>query len=268
MLLWALNYSNSLAFALTFLLGAVGLNAMWRTHNNLLHLTVDASGAEPVFAGQQARWQFHLSTADSVPRYAVALCWPDSEPHYCDVSTGSVALTFADDSTAAWLVATGAVESADGISSGLVSGLDLGHVSAGRPGLFPGQPVHLPLPQVSARSHRTGETGSSRQGDDDFNGLRIYSAGDSSRRIAWRASARSEHLLVKQFSGTARAELWLDWAALNSLTEEARLSQLCQWLLTAEQSGHRYGLNLPGTRLEPDLGGDHLPALSESTGAL
>jgi len=44
------------------------------------------------------------------------------------------------------------------------------------------------------------------------------------------------------------------------LDVETRLSQLCRWVLDAEQAGQRYGLRLPGTTLTPDHGPAHQQA--------
>ena len=52
--------------------------------------------------------------------------------------------------------------------------------------------------------------------------------------------------LVKQFGGDRADELWLDWNDLPDLPVEARLSQLCRWVLDADREQLRYGLRLPG----------------------
>ena len=41
-----------------------------------------------------------------------------------------------------------------------------------------------------------------------------YQLSDSPRHVAWKAVARSDELLTKQFTGEAAAELWLDWRLL------------------------------------------------------
>lgn len=90
---------------------------------------------------------------------------------------------------------------------------------------------------------------------DDYTGSRPYRPGDSQRHVDWRAAARGVNadggngLLVKQFAGTTREVLILDWTMLDDLGEdvEARLCQLCRWLLDAENSAELpYGLRLPG----------------------
>jgi len=91
--------------------------------------------------------------------------------------------------------------------------------------------------------------------------LRAYQLQDSPRHVAWKAAARSDELLTKQFAGTAGAELWLDLAAVpRALGLEARVSRLAGWILAAERQGLRYGLRLPGLKLAPDQGDAHRAA--------
>src|SRR5262249_48161727 len=60
------------------------------------------------------------------------------------------------------------------------------------------------------------------------------------------ASARSEILLTKIFSGRASSEMWFEWARLPAdMGVEARLSRLARWVMLAEERGLRYGLKLP-----------------------
>ena len=63
-----------------------------------------------------------------------------------------------------------------------------------------------------ARATRKGSR--SAQGQDDFAGLRKYQPGDSLRHVAWKAVARGQAVMTKQFSGLAAGELWLDWDSL------------------------------------------------------
>ena len=94
----------------------------------------------------------------------------------------------------------------------------------------------------------------------DLAALRAWSAGDSPRRIAWKAVARSgsDELLVKQFDGAEGGELLLDWHSLpNGLPAESRLSRLTAWVIEADAAGLRWGLHLPGLVIEPGQGPQH-----------
>jgi uncharacterized protein (DUF58 family) len=103
----------------------------------------------------------------------------------------------------------------------------------------------------------TGGAQDDSRGDDDFAGFRSYRPGDSSKHIAWKAFAKGQELLVKQYSGTAVTSYHFDWSSLPDLNTEERLSLLCRWVVDAHADGHAYGLRLPGEVIEPNLGRAH-----------
>ena len=252
MLLGAVNYSNSMAFILTFLLTALGANALWQTHRNLLHLRVSCAGAAPVFAGEQALFHLQVANATARPRYALALCAHDGPLSLFALAAGARA--------------TVPVR---------VPAPQRGHLSPGRLRIFTRYPLGLfqawswlefdcaalvyPRPAAAAAApaavpgSRRGDGGSG-PGEEDFGGLRGYVAGDSLRRVAWKAAARSDTLLTKQFQGAQREEIWLSWNDLPGVGMEQRLSLLCRRVLDAEAAGLRYGLRLPGQEFPPDQG--------------
>jgi len=111
----------------------------------------------------------------------------------------------------------------------------------------------LPLAGPLGGSQGTGEVG-----DADFAGLRTAVHGDPPQRIAWKAFARNDELLSKQFAGGEQRAQVLDWNALGDLDTEARLSQLARWCLDAVKEGCAFGLVLPGTTIPLGSGRDHL----------
>ena len=112
-----------------------------------------------------------------------------------------------------------------------------------------------PLPESQAA---TGFGGALGKGDDDFAGLRAYHPGDSPRRIAWKAVARTGVYTTKVFSGAAGTDLWLDLADTPaSLDIEQRLSRLTRWVIDATQNGLHYGLRLPDREIELGAGDPH-----------
>ena len=113
------------------------------------------------------------------------------------------------------------------------------------------RPERSALPAPSAEGAK-GTLRSPTPGNDDYAGLRAYQLSDSPRHVAWKAVARNEDMLTKQFTGEAAAELWLEWARLPAgLDAETRLSRLTGWVLEAERSGVHYGLRLPGVGNRP-----------------
>jgi uncharacterized protein (DUF58 family) len=126
------------------------------------------------------------------------------------------------------------------------------------------RPERSPLPPPGAEA-AVGVQRSPTSGNEDFSGLRTYQLSDSPRHVAWKAVARTDDMLTKQFTGEAAGELWLDWWLLaSSLDPEERLSRLAGWVLAAEGSGLRYGMRLPGVEIAPARGDSHAAACLEA----
>ncbi|MEX6784375.1 DUF58 domain-containing protein, partial [Pseudomonas aeruginosa] len=69
MLLAAINYQNSLAYGLTFLLLSLGVVTILHTYRNLAGLRLTALGADPVFAGERAGFRVRLESPRRVLRH-------------------------------------------------------------------------------------------------------------------------------------------------------------------------------------------------------
>jgi uncharacterized protein (DUF58 family) len=130
---------------------------------------------------------------------------------------------------------------------------------------LPARCLVYPQPAVGGMPWPESATGGSGRlrgatGDDEFSGLREHRNGDSLRRVDWKASARSQFLLAKQFEGSAGNTVWLDWQNTPGRDEEARIAQLTRWVLVAQAAGTPFGLRLPGQEIAPDAGDLHFQA--------
>jgi uncharacterized protein (DUF58 family) len=96
--------------------------------------------------------------------------------------------------------------------------------------------------------------GSMRRGEEDFAGLKDYHPGDPPRHIAWKAFARANELLVKEFSGDAEKIPVFDLDDAPGADLEARLSVVARWILDASAAGMTYGLRMPGGEIAPEPG--------------
>ncbi|MDH5228045.1 MAG: DUF58 domain-containing protein, partial [Gammaproteobacteria bacterium] len=103
----------------------------------------------------------------------------------------------------------------------------------------------------------TGGAQSGAVGEEDFAGLRPFQAGDSLRRVAWKAYARGQGLHTKLYAGTDVVSHVFDFDSLEGLGTEARLAQLCRWVLDAHDRGEAFALRLPGTRIDTNVGLAH-----------
>ena len=251
--LWSINYSNSMGFAFTFLLAAVAQNSMWQAHDNLLGLIVHPAQVAPVFAGQPALFGVRLENPDPRPRYGIALQGQDQPPCYADLpASGTTLVTLAMPSERRGWLRPGRIRVLTRYPLGLLQSWSWVEFDAACL-VYPAPRGRRPLPVRQASARGSGQRAEG-PGSEDYAGFRPYAPGDSPRRIAWKAATRGGPLLVKRFTDQTRPELWLDWALLGDDPTEARLGQLCQWVLKAESEGHRYGLRLPGVSIAPGQG--------------
>jgi len=249
MLTGSINYTLGLGFVLTFLLVALGVNAMIHTFRNLANLRVTAGRSSPVFAGGTAQFTLHLENPSDTDRYAVGLTRDRKEASFVDVpGRSTVPATIGLPAQRRGLLRPGRLTLFTRFPLGLYYAwsyveLDMRCLVYPRPA-SPG----LPLPPAAASAGAGADHG---RGQEDFAGLRQYHVGDSPRHIAWKAAARDQGLLTKQFSGHADSELWLDWALLPlPMGVEERISHLARWVLDAHAAGIAFGLRLPGTTVE------------------
>src|SRR5436190_1847043 len=92
---------------------------------------------------------------------------------------------------------------------------------------------------------------------EDFAGVRAYRPGESQRHIDWKAVARGQPLVTKQWAGDASETLVLDWNEAPGADVEARLGQIARWIVQAEREYTAYGVRLPGVEIPPAHGERH-----------
>jgi uncharacterized protein (DUF58 family) len=247
-----LNYNNNLGLGLAFLLVGLGVVAMHHCHGTLVGLEIRLLGTEPAFAGQDVRFRLLLENHSSAPRPCIEAAVDREAPQLADVPPSGTATT----EIALRAERRGYVR------------LDRFVLATRHPlGLFRAWAVVHPAysavawPQPVERGRLppgvetdTGGAQDRAKGAEDFTGLKPYQPGDPLRRIAWKAYARGRGLHTKQYGGTDVVSHVFDWDSLPGLGIEARLSQLCRWVLDAHGSGEAFGLRLPGVAIEANIG--------------
>ncbi len=255
MLVGSINYTLSLGFVLTFLLGGMALVSILHTYRNLAQLTVRAGKSMPVFAGQQASFALYLNGSSATERFAIGVTLEKQYPQFIDIPVGeTVTAALALHAPQRGILRLGRFTLLSRFPLGLFrawSKLDLDMACI----VYP-QPDAAPLPQLAGIQGR-GDRAIATEGSDDFRGMRPYHPGDSLRHVAWKAMAQGRGMLTKQFSGQALPELWLDWDDLAGMATEARLSRLCRWVLDAQNAGLSYGLRIPCSIIAPGNGEAH-----------
>lgn len=261
MLLGSLNYGASLGFALTFLLTGLGLVVMHHCHNNLLGASIKFLGAAPVFAGARAEFKIAVGNDAAAARLEIELKHNEHTAGPIDVASGGTeTLRLGVPTQRRGWVALDRFRVETRYPAGLFRAWTWVHMQT-RCLVYP-RPAEpgRPLPEGG-----TGETsGRPQAGDDDFAGLRAAAAGDPLQRIAWKAYARTDMLLLKEFSSGTGAPCLLDWNMLPNLQTELRLAQLARWCLDADTAGRSFALRLPNREVPLGLGPKHLAVCLEA----
>lgn len=256
MLIGSVNYDLSLGFILAFLLGATGIQSMLHTFRNLANLRIAPGKVQPVFAGEQAQFQIRITNQARAHRYSIGVTRDKHSAVYIDVPPGDeMVATVAIPATRRGWLRPGRLTLFTFFPVGLFRAWS--YADLDMHGLVYPAPVPpglaLPLPAAGS-----GDGGVHGQGHDEFSGLRPYRPGDSPRHIAWKAVARDDTLLTKQFAGRADAELWLAWETLPpAMDSENRIAHLTRWVIDADGAGLAYGLRLPGLALPIATGPTH-----------
>ncbi|MBX8484277.1 DUF58 domain-containing protein [Pseudomonas cichorii] len=245
MLLVSINYQNSLAYGLTFLLLSVGILAILHTYRNLGGLVLSAGLARSVFVGEPVQLRLRLESAGHAHQ-ALGLGWNAQTLQPGDVTAEGlteVELTLPAE-TRGWLRAPRLrVESVFPLGIFRAwSWLDLEQTVL----IYP-RPIPGAMPLLQGVQPHAQDDGQATQGAgvDDYQGLRSYQPGDNRRRLHWKAYSRGQGLLVKDFTDLSGHELCLDFMALGGDIEE-RLSRLCYWVLELSQRQQPFALRLPG----------------------
>jgi uncharacterized protein (DUF58 family) len=256
LLLAAINYENSLAYGLAFLLAAVAIVSMLSTDRNLLHLRVRAGAATAVFAGEVAVFRLHLLNEGALPRYGIALMRAKEEVARVDIApgaTGTVELRVPA-TRRGWL-ALPAFHLVTRFPLGILYSWSRRIALEARCLVYPS-----PSPPWPWRTQSATEAAANARpiaGGDDFSGVREYRPGDSPRQIDWKSAARGRGLLTKEFAGGLSETLWFDLARAPAPDLETRLSMICRAVLDAELAGCLYGLRVGTNVIEPDGGELH-----------
>lgn len=267
MLLGAINYNNSMAFMLCFLLASLGLVCMLHTYRNLAGLIITSSKPKAVFAGQQALFPIQLDNRLGQERFSINLGQrePLKTPWRKKIRGQkiSMAIEASKQSTSFYPIqsrkrgtlSTGRLRISTSFPLGIFSAWSYFEPEYSCL-VYPAPVGQKQLPVNT--SHDDEVDFGTGPGTDDFAGFRKYRPGDPVSSIAWKAYAREQGLLVKQFSGKGSQTLILSWESVIHLSDiESRLSQLCYWVLLADKTSLHYGLEIPDIEIEPGHGEVH-----------
>lgn len=255
----AINYQNSMAFVLTFMLTALSVVSLWYTHRNLLNLAIKLQTPRAVFQQESCDFIFELSNANNSTRYAVGLQYDQETPVYLTVPPeGSAEAKLSLPTSRRGQFKPKGITIFTRYPTGLFHAWGWLRFEVAIL-VYPKPVTRAVLQQTLAQQYHGKATTSTVEGD-DFAGLREHREGESLRHISWKAYAQGKGLLTKTFQGHAQPSLWIDWSAITRGSLEERLSYMTALVLLAESDNLKYGLKLPGTTVEQRTGLAHRQA--------
>jgi len=255
----ASSQNNAAVYLLLFVLTAVFLVSIPHTLINLAGVTVTLESVQPAFVGQEVSLPLEVMNDSRAIRYGIELAVSGSNrkrqriDHIPSHKAARVTLRLP--------VRQRGEHSVEILY--LTSAYPLGFIrflkkfaSSQTYIVYPKPAGEVRLPS-SFVLRRDGRPLTEFGEGDDFAGVRPYIHGESQRHIDWRAVARGQSLITKQFTAEAEGVVYLDFSAVRSADMEEKLSQLALWVIEAERARRPYALRLPGTQILPGVGQAH-----------
>jgi uncharacterized protein (DUF58 family) len=269
MLLGSINYTNSMAYILTFLLSSLFLISMIHTYLNLRGIIIHSCYMDEVYAGEIANIRLYIDNRFGNQRIAVS--FENKKDKDSDKNSPLIVRgTFDIKADELHLYTLNAKTFQRGIFElspiKISTTFPLGLFQAwsniiieDKFTVYPAPDGNLPIP-VFSHDDKDDQAGT-RAGIDDYAGYKAYHPGDSFREIDWKAYAREQGLLIKKFTGSGSEKIILRWDDFPSSRDiEKCLSQFCKWIVDAEAHDTPYGLELPEKIIMPSLGKKHMQA--------
>ncbi|MCP5077494.1 MAG: DUF58 domain-containing protein [Psychromonas sp.] len=245
--LLATNYNNNVIFMLACLLFAVALLSAGLTYKNMLGIEGVQWRVKPSFAGGKASYQLHLVEQADTDHFELK-CQEQVVAHLQKQQNGYLDIEIETQ------------------NRGYFQATELFLHSCWPLGLWTVSLVLPTLPRCLVYPALLGEQALPIEDQfsldqlalDEVSGLDEYQVGDNTRRIDWKASARSEQLLIKTVAGDETQQtLWLSDDAVNHSDQELILSQLAVWVVECQQAGLHYGVKVGDEKCQPSSGEAH-----------
>jgi uncharacterized protein (DUF58 family) len=255
----ASSQNSAAAYLLLFALTAVSLVSIPHTLINLAGMTITLESVKPAFAGQEVSLPIEIMNGSRATRHGIHVAPSGSgrERKRVDpIPAGKavrVTLRFPAQQRGEHKIGTLCLTSVYPL--GFVRVLKQFATSQTYV-VYPKPAGDLQLPLSRARLPLSRSQAEIGEGD-DFAGVRGYVPGEPQRHIDWKAAARGQPLMTKQFTAEAQGFVYLDFSALRFTDVETRLSQLALWVIEAERARRPYALRLPGTEIPPAVGESH-----------
>lgn len=237
-----------------------GVVAMIHTNTNIQNSKVVLEPSEPVEAGDHLTLFFRLSSENKVPLHNLTVELEknlEAEPAHALEVLEDVEGSIRVHARQRGVFPIKRVK----IQSKGVYGLFRAwswHETDGEIIVYPKAKRLTPLPEGHAanRQKDAGETAREAPLGEDFQGHKPYVVGQPLQQVDWKAYARGQEMLLKDYKGDGAEAMDLYWEDTRGSTEE-RLEQLSSWISAMHRAQRPYSLNLPQFVLPRGSGTTH-----------
>jgi uncharacterized protein (DUF58 family) len=227
MLLVAVNYSNSLAYIMTFILFSTVLVSMLYTHRNLQGICLSYGDCKPVFAGNLLSYTLVLRNQIHRDRFDIGIDIKGDQSRRRDFSANE----------------TLNIECSTRVKKRGWHALPSVQVNTRFPlGLLFSWSKPTQLEKKSLVYPSPSE----------------WQDCDSPQHIDWKTYARGKGLHSKDFSGGEMPLMIFRWSDTAG-DKEHRISLLTRWVIEAGGQGFKFGLDLPGHEVAPSNDDKQVP---------
>ena len=254
----AANYSNNLLLFIALILLALLVNSTWLTWLNIRKLNINTLQLSPIFAQHKASINVQVSNATAKLTPGVSLSLTGEVFRHSSAAQLPLSKEKFISASIAIKPPTRGCFSLNSLQLSTDYPLGLWRwqkniSSAAKLWVYPTPQGKLALPKPKAKQ---GTYLKREQGD--FSHVRTYQRGDSLNHIAWKQMARTGEVMTKEFDGgEGLRQTILSYQAIKQGDVEARLSQLCRWILDCHQKQLKYALELPNKTIAAAQGEAH-----------
>ena len=249
-----INYANNLVLGMSFFLGSVLIVTIHHTFAHLSGLQVEVVDASDSEVDGQSQYRIRLAPPGRRPHLQLRLSW-QGQTQMIEVLAESKVISMTLQTPTRGKILPERLTISTVYPLGLLRAWT--YVYFDQPIWVVPKPLANQLPSSRAHSSEDDAAAERVVGQDEFEELREFVAGESMARISWRHLARGQGLLSKQFSDARGREQLLDYGQMAGPDHESRLSQMAYWVQRLDQAQVAYALRLPSAQLEVGLGAIH-----------
>ncbi len=220
------NYANNLVLGLCFFLGSVMIVTVHHTFHNFSGLLLEVIDASDSEAGSITHYRIRISPSGSKTPRQLLLSW-DGQAQLVDRLSAPTLLTFDLLTPVRGQYLPPRLTVSTVYPLGLIRAWT--YVRFSQIAWVSPKPIEGILHGQTTMAYDHEEIVTRVAGQEEFEDLRTFIAGESLSRVSWQHLARGQGVLTKQFSDARGREQLLDYDIMYG-GHELRLSQLAYWI--------------------------------------